>query len=848
MNFWIGNLGHLFVILSFTLSLAATYSFYQATRFPLEKGWRNFARLLFVGHGIAVMGVIACLFAIIYTHRYEYHYAWSHSSRTLPAHYMISCFWEGQEGSFLLWIFWHVFIGLFLMPAAKQWEAPVMTVFSAVQVFLTSMILGVVIFGSKFGSSPFILLRDAMPDLPVFVKNPNFVPEDGTGLNPLLQNPWMVIHPPTLFAGFALTLVPFAFAIAGLWQKQYKEWIKPTLPWALTAAAVLGTGIMMGAIWAYETLNFGGYWNWDPVENAVYIPWLILVAAIHVMITYKKNNSALSASFILSLASFVLILYATFLTRSGVLGEASVHSFTDLGLSGQLLIYLVSFVLLSVVLLIVRWKEIPKSQKEVTTYSREFWIFMGVTILSLAAFQVLVPTSIPVLNSVAKFFGVTLNLAPPADQIAFYTKWQLWFGVAIAAFSGVGQFFWWKKIDNTNWLQTFVVPLILTMLSSSILIAAVKIHNFAYIVLISTSFFALFTNGQIFWRLVKHNYRLSGGAVAHFGVALMLLGILFSSGYSETISINKSGLLFNKNFTDEQNTENVLLWRNKPQEMGSFLVTYKGPCFETENGLYVRQDDAWQVGEREIIAKKDIEIKGKLTIKKGDTVLIKPENTYYEVSYKTENGKEFTLYPRAQINPNMGLLASPDIQVFAHKDVYTHISSIPDPNQERIWSDEEEIAVAMGDTFFVNDYVAHFTNIYRVNEVDGIPVPEGSLAFRAEVTILAGEQEYKVRPAFVVTSDGNIGRVPITIEDLAARLTLLNINPETGLFTFGLSTTQKDWIIMKAVEKPMINLLWIGTGLLIIGFIMAILRRHQDFAKTQHSPTPKKEGNLAVAE
>src|SRR5690606_35104613 len=142
-------------------------------------------------------------------------------------------------------------------------------------------------------------------------------------------------------------------------------WVRPALPWSLFAAATLGLGILMGGYWAYETLNFGGYWNWDPVENAVYVPWLVLVAGIHTMITYKNSETALKASIILVVVTFVLILYSTFLTRSGILGDASVHSFTDLGLSGQLLLYMFFFLFLAAALCIWRWKEIPTTDKEV---------------------------------------------------------------------------------------------------------------------------------------------------------------------------------------------------------------------------------------------------------------------------------------------------------------------------------------------------------------------------------------------------------------------------------------------------------------------------------------------------
>src|SRR5690606_26850004 len=175
--------------------------------------------------------------------------------------------------------------------------------------------------------------------------------------------------------------------------------------WAIFSEMILGMGIIMGAYWAYVTLNFGGYWNWDPVENAVYVPWLIMVAAIHTMITFKKSATALKTSIVLVILSFILVLYATFLVRSGVLGDASVHSFTDLGLSGQLLIYMLFFLVIAVFLAAKAWKHIPTSEKEADVYSREFWIFLGAMTLGLMSFQIILPTSIPAWNALVESFG-----------------------------------------------------------------------------------------------------------------------------------------------------------------------------------------------------------------------------------------------------------------------------------------------------------------------------------------------------------------------------------------------------------------------------------------------------------
>jgi cytochrome c-type biogenesis protein CcmF len=290
---------------------------------------------------------------------------------------------------------------------------------------------------------------------------------------------------------------------------------------------VLGVGILMGAYWAYETLNFGGYWNWDPVENAVYVPWLVLVASYHTMITYRKSSTALKTSVILVVATFLLILYSTFLTRSGILGESSVHSFTDLGLSGQLLIYFLVFTLLSVALIVYRWKQIPISKQEASTYSREFWIFVGATTLCLMGFQVLVATSFPVYNSILNGIGIESNMALPADQVSYYTKFQLWFAIVVAVLSGTGQFFWWRKMDPQKLKETLMGPILATLVLSALAMWITNITQLPYIVLLVASIYSVVANAKILWGLKKDSWHLSGGSFAHIVIALMLIGIRY---------------------------------------------------------------------------------------------------------------------------------------------------------------------------------------------------------------------------------------------------------------------------------------------------------------------------------
>lgn len=837
VHYFIGNLGHLFVIVSFVAAIVTAFSYFKATistDLTRKNQWLINGRTGFYIHAASVLGVCVTLFVIIANHYFEYHYAYSHSDKKLPGYYLISTFWNGQEGSFLLWMFWHAIIGIILIFVNKFWEAPVMTVFALVQAFLASMILGVVIpvIDFKIGSSPFILLRDALPD-PIFKIQPDFIPEDGNGLNPLLQNYWMVIHPPTLFLGFALTLVPFSFCIAGLWIKKYSEWIRPALPWSLVAGAILGLGILMGGYWAYETLNFGGYWNWDPVENAVYVPWLILIASIHTMITYRNSETALKASMILVISVFILILYSTFLTRSGVLGDASVHSFTDLGLSGQLLIYLFFFLSIAIVFMVARWKEIPATAKEVSTWSREFWIFIGATVLCLMSFQVLVPTSIPVWNRLIEAFGGSSNLAPPADQVSYYSNFQVWFAIAVGLLSGIGQFFWWKKVDRKVLLNELFIPVVASLLIAVVIVNAAKTYNIRYALLLFAGLFTFFSNLKILYSVLKSSPSLSGGAVAHIGVGLMLIGVMFSSGYSKVVSLNNTGMLISKQLSEEFNRENLLLFANEPRTMAGYDIEYLGERVEPRRKSgYVDKNDIETTSDKHtVLAKRDIQYNGNKLFSKGEKFEIFGENTYYEIAFSKNGAHKFTLMPRLQVNEQMGTVASPDISHATTLDLYTHISAPMTEEAKEDWSERQEVKIKRNAEFFVNDYVAVVEKLTRLSELGGEKIDSSFVAIQASIKVRGERQDYFFEPILILGTNSRGGILSDEIGDLGIMLSLLNVHPETDELTLGVQSRQKNWVVIKAMEKPFVNILWIGTLVLMAGFGIALVRRFREFGK-----------------
>jgi cytochrome c-type biogenesis protein CcmF len=838
----IGQVGHALIIVSFVTALLATYSYYRSSQTSeLANDWRQAARTLFFLHLGSVIAVATTLYIIIYNHYFEYHYAYTHASKALPIAYIVSCFWEGQEGSFLLWIFWQALLGVLLMFRNPKWESPVMTIFALVQTFLTSMILGIIIPGIelKIGSSPFLLLREAQPDLPVWTLQPNFIPKDGRGLNPLLQNYWMVIHPPTLFLGFALTLVPFAFLMAGLWKKQLTEWINPALPWSLFGAGVLGVGIMMGAYWAYETLNFGGYWNWDPVENASFVPWLVWIGAVHTMIAYRNSSSALKTSIILVISTFILVLYSTFLNRSGILGNASVHSFTDLGLSGQLLLYMGTFLLGAIGLAWYRWKDLPTDEKELGVYSREFWIFVGASVLGLSAFQLIFTTSIPVYNKIAEAFGMVSNIALPADQVEHYSKIQIWIFIAVAILSAIGQYVWWGKIKGKDQWKALWNSVLVATLLTVLFINLGKIFTISYIILLWSSLFAVYANGSILWFLSRQKISIAGGALSHVGLAVMLIGILFSSGYSKVVSLNRSGFAISnkvEQFTkdnNKENKENLPLWLGQGAQMQDYLVTYKGRkiALRGKPGYYNKKDFEIIEGDFHAVALKDVAVNGESIAKKGDTVIVEPENNYYELEFKNAEGKAVSLFPRWQVNPKMGTAISPDIKhAFSH-DIYTYVSLDPrlaaEAGEEKQWSQTINSTVMVGDTLFLNDFVAVLKEVSRITQLEGFQLGVNDAAVQANFLVMGkNDQKFELKPTFII-KDGMVAMPAFESEETGIKIKFTTINPQTQQFSFAVNTTQQDLIIIKALEKPYINLVWIGSILIFIGLFIATYRRSE---------------------
>jgi cytochrome c-type biogenesis protein CcmF len=626
-----GIVGRTFVWISFIAAIVATvlYILNTVKKNKPAVSIRSYARRFFFLHVFSLISVAVILYYLIFRHYFEYAYVWQYSSILLPIKYIISCFWAGQEGSFLVWAVFQALIGMILIFISRKWEDSVLAIVSLSQVFVTSMMLGIHFLSFRIGGSPFMLLRDtygAIQDSIFQQADYLSMIKDGNGLNPLLENIWMTIHPPILFLGYALAMVPFAYAISSLIRKEYTSWIRPALPWTLISLTFLGSGILLGGAWAYVSLTFGGFWSWDPVENSSLVPWLTLIGGLHFLIIARKHRHALLAAYVFITLSYILVLYASYLTRSGVLADSSAHSFSDNGMTAQLLVYLLVFLGLAMVFIGMRVKAFSEKKEEILL-SREFWMFLGAIILVLAAFQIVFTTSLPVFNSIFK-----TNIAPPSDRVGFYNRWQTPYVLLVAGFIAFTQFLHYNENSARHFLKKLIVPLIASI-AVLIVIAAAGIVTRMNLVL--TVFFILFAIFSSLYNFIfkSSRPRNSAAILTHSGFLLFALGTIMTFSNSKTISTNTSRFDLGD---AKSNEENLLLAKGDTLYMGGFYVVYN------------QNSSA------------------------GNT-------TTYNVDFlkmrKGKYDKEFTLYPSVNRNPRMGNVYNPDTRHFPLKDYYTYISS-----------------------------------------------------------------------------------------------------------------------------------------------------------------------------
>ena len=751
--------GKILIYAAFFASILSVVTFFMV-HLGKEK-YLKFGRLFFHITAISIISASIYLLYLILNHHYEFAYIWEHSNSELQLPLLISTFYAGQEGSFMLWTFMTAVIGIFLLnyvSKGDRLEPQVMSIYALVIAFLAFILIL---------KSPFLYVWDKWPgDVEI-----GFIPEKGKGLNPLLQNFWMSIHPPTLFAGFSSLAVPFCFAIATLMKNRYDDWVKFSMPWLLFSGGVLGLGIMMGGYWAYGVLGWGGYWAWDPVENSSFIPWLVTVAAVHTMIAQKRTGGYKKTNLILCILSFLLVLYSTFLTRSGILGDSSVPSFVDPGQEVYLalVVFISFFILLAIGTLIYRRKElIALNLHPNKLLSRESSLFLGTITLCAAALVITAGTSWPIISK-------------GSVDATFYNKMNLPIAIMIAFINSISLLLKWKNTPEKQFFKSLMFPLILALMVTVGLVF-VGVQDFLIALFALAALFTFFINIEIAVNIVRKNRSQAGAYIAHMGLALVFLGIIGSSKYSKE--------------------ENISLELNKPTPVPALGYTF----------TYV-----------------------------GATPFEDPNNktdTKYHFNVKVEkDGKEMTMQPIMYFSEfSNGVMKNPDIANFPTRDLYLSPMGLEQPSQ---FSEKDIHEMKKGEEVKVGDMKVQFIDFdFGGIEQGGKEMQSGNFMMGATLKVTDSKFTETISPKIKYTN-GEPEFIPAGMtgnENYEFFFTKMNVtegaiatvaivdkrNPDKG------NGVTEETLVITASVKPFINVLWIGTVVLVMGFVVSIFRRRKE--------------------
>jgi len=481
--------------------------------------------------GIAgFLAISATAFALIwsvFTNDFSITYIMEHSNRALPGAYKFSALWSGQEGSLLLWA-WLLAIYGFVLRLTHKTDVKLFayagTILAGIQVFFLAIL--------NFAAPPFALLKGAIPD-------------DGNGLNPLLQYPEMVIHPPLLYLGYVGFSVPFAFALAALMMRYPGEkWIKVTRLWTLVTWLFLTAGIFLGMHWAYAVLGWGGYWGWDPVENASFMPWLTGTAFLHSVMMQEKKGMMKSWNVWLIFSTFLLTLLGTLLTRAGLV--SSVHAFAQSSIGTWFVVFMGIVLAVCIFTYVLQRSHLKSEHHLESLVSRESSFLFNNLVLLTACFVILWGTLFPILSEYVVGNKVTVG-AP------FYNRVAVPIGLFLLVLTGVGPLLPWRATSFKSIRRNFVLPVISLWTTVIVcLVAGVRpwkdgafstgdfyaLVAFAVSVAVLTAIFSEFLRGagvisrqtgrNLFvatWMLTRRNTRRYGGYIIHVGVVVVVVGL-----------------------------------------------------------------------------------------------------------------------------------------------------------------------------------------------------------------------------------------------------------------------------------------------------------------------------------
>lgn len=785
-----------------TLALAASV-FSIAMYYLTYKGNQNTLKWARIGYHVMTALVVvasALLLHAILNHQYEYKYVFSYSGSGLSTGLLMSTFWAGQEGSFMLWLLFTAIIGLVLQDYTSKrgdLEYRVMMIFTLSAAFLLVMVnpalknpfstiwseptfIQAKYLNSAFLSFPFIqqfLFQDPGSN-ESFIKvgselvgllkangvSLNEFIVQGKGLNPLLQNFWMQIHPPILFVGFAMSAVPFAFAFSALLKNDYQDWVKQALPWLTSSMAVLGLAIMLGGYWAYGVLGWGGYWGWDPVENASLVPWIVGVAGIHTMLVQKKTRTDkhpgrfLKINLILSILTYVLVLYSTFLTRSGILGDASVHSFVAPGaiVFLFLLLFIGTFTLMGIFGIIYRWKSLEDmTNSNENLMSRELALFTGAVTLIASAIIILAGTSAPI-------FSTTV-------EIKFYNELNLPIAIIMGLLNGFSLILKWRLNDGKNIFDNAKFSIAGTLILSLLIIFIGGVYELMQILFTLSASFTLIANAEVLYRVIRGDRIKAGAYVAHIGIALFMLGVVATGG-----------------FTDQKRVDLIQ-------------------------------------GEAQTVLGEEIMFKGIRTFDQG-------RKYKFDITVGDQENPSVVSPVMFVAEFNNSLMREPDILSRITSDFY--VSPVSYTEKGGAGGGGQKVTLRLNEsTDFEGKKILFKKFNFSKEAMDAMMAGE-EFQIGALLQITYNGQSVDAE-AIMKSNGGNREFLPVVIKDADLKIEMTSLDAAGSLQVIISSLSKgsglsKEVLTVEASSKPFIGLIWFGTILMVVGFFISTVRRSRE--------------------
>ncbi|MCE9559095.1 MAG: cytochrome c biogenesis protein CcsA, partial [Armatimonadetes bacterium] len=731
------------------------------------------ATIAFQVANLAVIATFACIATLFVNNRFEFEYVWAHSDLRNPIAYRIAAIWSGQQGSFLLWTAWAAIFALFTVNKTKIYKRWYGISYAVVLCSLTAILA----FESPFNLN--------------MVDGKVFVPADGFGLAPSLQNYWVIIHPPTIFAGFASLTALFALAFAALMVKNYDLWLPIVRPLAIVALTLVGVGLCMGGFWAYETLGWGGFWMWDPVEIVSFVPWCFAIAFIHGIVVQTAKQKWKLSNLLLGGAPFLFFIYGTFLTRSGFLSDASVHSFAEMNSSAlKLLIGLMAIVVLGFMgLWFVRvWQARKEESVGNERLTRDRWMSLGIWAVSLLGLASFVGMSVPLIMALR-------GQKPRVVEEGLYHQVLPYFFIPVMILMAIAPFLSWRKTDPKKlWGRVYSVACISIGITAALFFTAITtkyntqidlapkvtmlnkyvVNGLSWIMFLVA--LCLFTVVASVWHSVeRYRGKMIGtsGFMAHVGVALLMCGLIVSRGF--------------------ERKDTGMLMKDHPTNVLGYNFTYSGMTSndkDRENKLLL---DVTGAGKNKIY-----------TARPG--------------MYKTTmgDGQETTM-------------VWPDIRRGVLQDTYLALGQ-PQTNGTQV------VTVKVGETVTFGELLLTHSGL----KTEGQPGTPGT-TFGASVKITTKGKSKVIEPKLELQSQGPPKELPASL-DKNLNLVLTGMNASDKSVSLRVDFTDPMYPV-EVFHKPFTSLVFLGTFLMTVAGIMSAWYRRAP----QTSPVPAKAGSKSGA-